>query len=140
MIVFDLTDLYSLSSCPKWLEDALKANVVRPLVFLVGSKRDLLVCTVCDACFSVAVLDDIVIYTSRTLRIKTSRVRRLEWREHCRPSTGACLPKRDATSTLSSCASPRSPSTRPSLASARSTTTKANTSAPGSLVSSLAHF
>ena len=43
MVVFDLTDLYSLSSCPKWLEDALKANVVRPLVFLVGTKRDLLV-------------------------------------------------------------------------------------------------
>lgn len=42
IVVFDVTDLYSLSSCPKWLEDALKANVARPLVFLVGTKRDLL--------------------------------------------------------------------------------------------------
>ena len=38
-----MTNLYSLSSCPAWLEDALKANTVRPLVFLVGAKRDLLV-------------------------------------------------------------------------------------------------
>ena len=43
LVVFDLTDLFSLSACPKWLEDALKANVDRPLVFLVGTKRDLLV-------------------------------------------------------------------------------------------------
>ena len=43
IVVFDVTDLYSLSSVPKWLEDALKANVTRPLVFLVGAKRDLLV-------------------------------------------------------------------------------------------------
>ncbi|XP_057367569.1 ras-related protein Rab-34-like [Daphnia carinata] len=42
VVAFDLTNLYSLSSCPAWLEDALKANTVRPLVFLVGTKRDLL--------------------------------------------------------------------------------------------------
>lgn len=43
IVVFDLTNLYSLSSCPTWVEDALKANPVRPLVFLVGTKKDLLV-------------------------------------------------------------------------------------------------
>lgn len=43
IVVFDMTDLYSLTSCPAWLEDALKVNSVRPIVFLVGTKRDLLV-------------------------------------------------------------------------------------------------
>lgn len=38
-----MTNLYSLSSCPAWLEDAIKVNTVRPLVFLVGTKMDLLV-------------------------------------------------------------------------------------------------
>nr|CAG4648208.1 EOG090X0CJ3 [Moina brachiata]SVE93235.1 EOG090X0CJ3 [Moina brachiata] len=42
IVVFDMTDLYSLTSCPAWLEDALKVNNVRPIVFLVGTKRDLL--------------------------------------------------------------------------------------------------
>ncbi|KAJ1520206.1 hypothetical protein ONE63_004417 [Megalurothrips usitatus] len=41
-VVFDLSNLYSLSHCAQWLEEALACNITRPLVFLVGAKRDLL--------------------------------------------------------------------------------------------------
>lgn len=43
MIVFDLTSLMSLSHCQQWLEEALNANSGSPHIFLVGTKRDLMV-------------------------------------------------------------------------------------------------
>lgn len=44
IIVFDLTNLYSLSHSKNWLQEALSANdTTTPLLFLVGSKKDLLV-------------------------------------------------------------------------------------------------
>lgn len=45
IIVFDLTNLYSLSHCKNWLKEALNANdeATTPLLFLVGTKKDLLV-------------------------------------------------------------------------------------------------
>lgn len=44
IIVFDLTNLYSLSHCKNWLREALEANdTTTPLLFLVGTKKDLLV-------------------------------------------------------------------------------------------------
>ncbi|KAL1494256.1 hypothetical protein ABEB36_009880 [Hypothenemus hampei] len=43
IIVFDLTNWESLSNCKKWLFEALDANLdTRPLIFLIGSKSDLL--------------------------------------------------------------------------------------------------
>jgi len=43
VIVFDLTSLLSLSHCPQWLEEALNANSGSSHIFLVGTKRDLMV-------------------------------------------------------------------------------------------------
>lgn len=41
VVVFDLTDLRSLHCCPRWLEEASSDNKNDPLVFLVGTKKDL---------------------------------------------------------------------------------------------------
>ncbi|KAK3913115.1 Ras-related protein Rab-36 [Frankliniella fusca] len=41
-VVFDLSNIYSLSNCAKWLEEALACNTLRPVIFLIGTKRDLL--------------------------------------------------------------------------------------------------
>lgn len=44
IIVFDVTNLYSLSHSKNWLREALDANgTSSPLIFLVGTKKDLLV-------------------------------------------------------------------------------------------------
>jgi hypothetical protein len=43
VVVFDLSSLMSLSHCPQWLEEALSANSGSPHIFLVGTKRDLMV-------------------------------------------------------------------------------------------------
>jgi len=43
VIVFDLTSLMSLSHSPQWLEEALNANSGPSHIFLVGTKRDLMV-------------------------------------------------------------------------------------------------
>lgn len=46
LIVFDFTNLFSLSHSKRWLQDALDASgTVTPLIFLVGAKKDLIVCT-----------------------------------------------------------------------------------------------
>lgn len=42
-VLFDLSNLYSLSHCAQWLEEALACNTVQPIIFLIGTKRDLLV-------------------------------------------------------------------------------------------------
>lgn len=46
IVVFDLSDLGTLSNTRQWLEDALRDRQVEPLIFLVGSKKDLVVNTV----------------------------------------------------------------------------------------------
>lgn len=44
IIVFDLTNLYTLSHSKVWLKEAMDANCSSsPLIFLVGTKKDLLV-------------------------------------------------------------------------------------------------
>jgi hypothetical protein len=43
VVVFDLSSLMSLSHCPQWLEEGLSANSGSPHIFLVGTKRDLMV-------------------------------------------------------------------------------------------------
>ena len=44
MIVFDVTNVMSLAHTAQWLEEAKDANQnYEPLIFLVGTKRDLLV-------------------------------------------------------------------------------------------------
>ncbi|OWA53681.1 Ras-related protein Rab-36 [Hypsibius exemplaris] len=40
VVVFDLSDLKSLESCKRWLDDAADGNNGTPYVFLVGTKRD----------------------------------------------------------------------------------------------------
>ena len=42
MVVFDLSDIESLSHAQKWKEDACLA-ASDPLVFLIGAKKDLVV-------------------------------------------------------------------------------------------------
>ncbi|KRT85495.1 hypothetical protein AMK59_1720, partial [Oryctes borbonicus] len=39
---FDFTNISTLSSCKKWLDEALEAGNVDPFIFLVGTKRDLI--------------------------------------------------------------------------------------------------
>ena len=41
--VFDMTDEETLHEIPKWLNDALEVNTNEPLIFLIGTKLDLLV-------------------------------------------------------------------------------------------------
>lgn len=41
--VFDASNLESLSTCQRWMDDAVGANRVVPLKFLVGTKIDLVV-------------------------------------------------------------------------------------------------
>ncbi|XP_052125517.1 ras-related protein Rab-34 [Frankliniella occidentalis] len=41
-VIFDLSNIYSLSNCAKWLEEALACNALRPIIFLIGTKSDLL--------------------------------------------------------------------------------------------------
>ncbi|XP_022252407.1 ras-related protein Rab-34-like, partial [Limulus polyphemus] len=41
VIVFDVTNTFSLQHVPVWLEETLENNKEKPLVFLVGTKRDL---------------------------------------------------------------------------------------------------
>jgi Ras family len=43
VVVFDLSDLKTLESCKRWLNDAVDGNNGDPYIFLVGSKRDLCV-------------------------------------------------------------------------------------------------
>nr|CAI5867132.1 unnamed protein product [Callosobruchus analis] len=47
LLVFDLTNLESLFSCEKWLTEAL-ISVIDPIVFLIGSKLDLVVSIKCN--------------------------------------------------------------------------------------------
>ncbi|XP_059490954.1 ras-related protein Rab-34-like [Neocloeon triangulifer] len=44
VVVFDMTNLLSLAHCHQWLEEAMTANCrgPKPLVFLVGTKKDLM--------------------------------------------------------------------------------------------------
>lgn len=42
IVVFDMSNIGSLQNTPKWLEETLKNNIQKPLVFLVGSKKDLI--------------------------------------------------------------------------------------------------
>ncbi len=43
-VVFDMTDPATLENAHAWLSDALEANLhLSPLIFLVGTKKDLLV-------------------------------------------------------------------------------------------------
>jgi len=42
ILVFDMTVLQSLDNCKSWLQAALQVNQSKPIVFLVGSKRDIL--------------------------------------------------------------------------------------------------
>jgi GTPase SAR1 family protein len=41
--VFDASNLESLSTCQRWMDDAVGANRIVPLKFLVGTKIDLVV-------------------------------------------------------------------------------------------------
>ncbi|XP_034231477.1 ras-related protein Rab-34 [Thrips palmi] len=41
-VLFDLSNMYSLSHCAQWLEEALACNTLQPIIFLIGTKRDLL--------------------------------------------------------------------------------------------------
>ncbi|XP_044732523.1 ras-related protein Rab-34 [Chrysoperla carnea] len=41
ILVFDLCNLMTLSNCKKWLDDALKVSQ-DPIIFLVGTKKDLM--------------------------------------------------------------------------------------------------
>ncbi|CAF0752174.1 unnamed protein product [Didymodactylos carnosus] len=41
--VFDLTDLQSLKNTELWIQEAVDASSEKPIVFLVGAKRDLLI-------------------------------------------------------------------------------------------------
>lgn len=44
MLVFDLSSIRTLANCKNWLRDALEVcNDTNPFIFLVGSKKDLLV-------------------------------------------------------------------------------------------------
>lgn len=43
MITFDLSSLMSLCHCKQWLDEGLKSNNGPLHIFLVGTKRDLLV-------------------------------------------------------------------------------------------------
>lgn len=45
VVVFDMTNLLSLAHCHQWLDEAMTANCrgPKPLVFLVGTKKDLMV-------------------------------------------------------------------------------------------------
>lgn len=44
MGVFDMTDLDTLKSAERWIKEAFDITVTdNPLVFLIGSKRDLIV-------------------------------------------------------------------------------------------------
>lgn len=44
MVVFDVTNTMTLAHTAQWLEEAQQANsTTQPLVFLVATKRDLLV-------------------------------------------------------------------------------------------------
>lgn len=41
--VFDASNLESLSTCQRWMDDAVSANSVVPIKFLVATKMDLVV-------------------------------------------------------------------------------------------------
>lgn len=44
MVVFDVTNIVTLAHTAQWLEEAKQANEgSNPLIFLVGTKRDLMV-------------------------------------------------------------------------------------------------
>jgi hypothetical protein len=46
MVIFDLSAIRTLANCKKWLQDALEVSNSAddpPYIFLVGSKKDLLV-------------------------------------------------------------------------------------------------
>lgn len=43
MLVFDMTNLATLSNCAKWYEEAMRFNYDDPLIFLVGTKIDKMV-------------------------------------------------------------------------------------------------
>ena len=46
--VFDASDLESLSTCQRWMDDAVGANSSTPLKFLVATKMDLVVRPSCS--------------------------------------------------------------------------------------------
>lgn len=55
MVVFDVTNVVTLAHTAQWLEEAREANINScPLVFLVGTKRDLMV-----SCSSLSSLDSL---------------------------------------------------------------------------------
>lgn len=43
MVVFDLANLISLGHCQQWLNEAAQSNTEPYYIFLIGTKRDLLV-------------------------------------------------------------------------------------------------
>lgn len=43
MVVFDLANLISLGHCEQWLNEAAQSNTQPCHIFLIGTKRDLLV-------------------------------------------------------------------------------------------------
>ena len=43
MVVFDLANLTSLGHCQQWLNEAAQSNTEPYYIFLIGTKRDLLV-------------------------------------------------------------------------------------------------
>lgn len=45
MVVFDLGNLMSLAHCQQWLHEASLSNIGSYHIFLVGTKKDLLVST-----------------------------------------------------------------------------------------------
>ncbi len=49
--VFDASNLESLSTCQRWMDDAVGANTVVPLKFLVATKIDLVV-----SCMQIRIL------------------------------------------------------------------------------------